>query len=400
MTQMITVEPKMMGNIARSVNPLGCQAMVAADIEYVKAQGTFEGPKKALILGASSSYGLATRIVAAFGAGADTIGVSFERGPKDPSNLGTAGWYNNIYFREQAEAAGLVAKNFIGDAFSTEMKQQVIDYIKNEFGGQVDLVIYSLASPKRVDPATGQAWSSTLKPIGRAVTGRNINLETESLVETTVEAATPEEIEGTIKVMGGEDWALWIDALLAEGALAEGAKTVLYSYIGPSMMDDFYRGGTLGKAKEQAEATALELDKLLKDKLNGQAVVCVSKAVTTKASAVIPTLPLYCCALYRVMQEKGTHETPIMHKDRVLRTMLYGDAPEYDAQGRLRPDSWELDPATQARVSELVAQITPENITSDLTGYDIFRKEFLALNGFLEGVPDTFDYDQIAALQP
>lgn len=399
MTQMITVEPKLMGNIARAVNPLGCQAMVAADIEYVKAQGEFAGPKKALILGGSSSYGLASRIVAAFGSGADTIGVSWERGPKDPSMLGTAGWYNNIYFRQFAEAAGLVAKNFLGDAFSDEMKQQVITYIKEEFGGQVDLVVYSLASPKRTDSA-GTVWSSALKPIGRAVTGRNINLETETLVETTVEAATDEEIEGTIKVMGGEDWELWIEALLAADVLAPGAKTVLYSYIGPAMMDDFYRGGTLGKAKEHAEETAKKLDALLAQKVNGQAVVCVSKAVTTKASAVIPTLPLYCCALYRVMEEKGTHETPIMHKDRFLRTMLYGDAPHYDPEGRLRPDSWELDPETQERVSELVAQITPENITSDLTAYDTFRAEFLALNGFVDGVPATFDYDEIAALRP
>ncbi|MFW8053405.1 enoyl-ACP reductase FabV [Vagococcus fluvialis] len=395
------VEMKLKGNAARSVNPYGCRQEVLNQINYVKEQGTYEGTKKALILGSSSSYGLGSRITAAFGSGADTIGVSFERGPRDENMLGTAGWYNNIFFREFAEKEGLIAKNFIGDAYSLEMKEEVIAYIKESFGGQIDLLVYSLAAPKRTDYKTGITYSSALKPIGQTVSGENINLETEELFTQVIEPATEEEIEGTIKVMGGEDWEWWIELLKEAGCLAEGFKTILYSYIGPDATHAFYHDGSLGKAKEQAEESSKRINELVQD-IKGESILCVSKAVTTKASVVIPILPKYLICLYKVMLEEGTHETPIMHKDRIFRTMLYGNKSEYDEKGRLRPDSWELDEKVQAKVSALMSELTPENFKTDLTSYDLFRKEFLNLNGFeVDGnTVDEIDFEELVTLKP
>ncbi|MEG0285579.1 MAG: trans-2-enoyl-CoA reductase family protein [Vagococcus sp.] len=395
------VEMKLKGNAARSVNPYGCRQEVLNQINYVKEQGTYEGTKKALILGSSSSYGLGSRITAAFGSGADTIGVSFERGPRDENMLGTAGWYNNIFFREFAEKEGLIAKNFIGDAYSLEMKEEVIAYIKESFGGQIDLLVYSLAAPKRTDYKTGITYSSALKPIGQTVSGENINLETEELFTQVIEPAMEEEIEGTIKVMGGEDWEWWIELLKEAGCLAEGFKTILYSYIGPDATHAFYHDGSLGKAKEQAEESSKRINELVQD-IKGESILCVSKAVTTKASVVIPILPKYLICLYKVMLEEGTHETPIMHKDRIFRTMLYGNKSEYDEKGRLRPDSWELDEKVQAKVSALMSELTPENFKTDLTSYDLFRKEFLNLNGFeVDGnTVDEIDFEELVTLKP
>ncbi len=395
------VEMKLKGNMARSVNPYGCKQEVLNQINYVLEEGEYEGPKKVLVLGSSSSYGLGSRITAAFGSHADTIGVSFERGPRDENMLGTAGWYNNIFFKEFAEQAGLIAKNFIGDAYSLEMKEAVIAYIKESFGGKIDLLVYSLAAPKRTDDRTGITYSSALKPIGQQVVGENINLETEELFTQVVEPATEEEIEGTIKVMGGEDWEWWVELLKSEGCLAEGFKTVLYSYIGPEVTHAFYHEGTLGKAKEQTEESSERINEMVQE-IHGESLVCVSKAVTTKASVVIPVLPKYLICLYQVMLEAGTHETPIIHKDRIFRTMLYGNQREYDEKGRLRPDSWELDEEVQRKVSELMAQLTPENFKSDLTAYQLFRKEFFNLNGFeVEGnTIDEVDIDELMSLEP
>lgn len=392
---------KLQGNIARSVNPKGCRQEILNEINYVKSLGTYIGPKKVLILGASSSYGLASRITAAFGSGADTIGVSFERGPKDEMNLGSAGWYNNIFFKEFAEKEGLTAKNFIGDAFSLEMKEQVIEYIKKMFGGKIDLLVYSLASPKRIDSQSKEVWTSAIKPIGKSVSGENINLEKEILVEQTVEAASKKEIEGTKKVMGGEDWEDWVELLKEADVLEEGFKTVLYSYIGPRMTYDFYHEGTLGLAKKHAENSANHINEVLKT-IHGEAIICVSKAVTTKASVVIPILPKYMIALFKVMNDHGKHETPIMHKDRVFREMLYGDSPVYDDFGRLRPDSWELDTDIQKEVEILFNKITSENFKTELTAYELFRKEFLNLNGFeVEGLEDdSFIFDELKQLKP
>lgn len=395
------VEMKLKGNVARAVNPYGCKQEVLNQINYVKEQGAYDGAKKVLVLGASSSYGLASRITAAFGSQADTIGVSFERGPKDETMLGTAGWYNNIFFREFAEKEGLIAKNFIGDAFSLEMKEQVISYIKESFGGKIDLLVYSLAAPKRTDYKTGVTYSSALKPVGQSVTGENINLEKEELFTQVVEAATEEEIEGTVKVMGGEDWEWWIELLKEAGCLADGFKTLLYSYIGPDVTHAFYHDGSLGVAKEQAEESSKRINETIKD-INGQSLICVSKAVTTKASVVIPILPKYLICLYKVMLEEGTHETPIMHKDRVFRTMLYGNEANYDERGRLRPDSWELSDATQEKVNELMSKLTADNFKTDLTAYSLFKKEFLNLNGFeVEGnTIDEVNVEELKAMKP
>ena len=379
---MLTFKQNIRGNVALGVNPLGCKQDVLNQIDYVKSNGTYEGPKKVLIIGASSSYGLATRINLTFGAGADTIGISFEKGPKNERNLGTAGWYNNIAFREEAEKEGLIAKNFVQDAFSHETKQEVIEYIKNEFGGKVDLVVYSLASGVRKDPETGELYKSSIKAIGEPVVGPHINMQNESFYTETLEPADEQEIVDTVNVMGGEDWQLWMEALKEAGVLTEGVLTTNYSYLGTELNHAYYGGGTLGRAKADCDEKAENINQLLAD-INGKAQIVVATAVTTKASSVIPFFPVYCIGLYKVMEEKGTHETPIMHIDRIYRDMIYGDKPEYDEVGRLRPDSWELDSDTQAKTKELIEQLNEENFNSDMTAYDTFFKEFSNLSGFM-----------------
>ena len=370
------------GNVALGVNPLGCKQEVLNQIDYVKSKGHYDAPKKVLIIGASSSYGLATRISLAFGAGADTIGVSFEKGPKSERNLGTAGWYNNIAFREAAEKEGLVAKNFVTDAFSHTAKQEVINYIKNEFGGKVDLVVYSLASGRRTDPDTGVTYTSSIKAIGDKVVGPNINMQKEEFFTDTLEPATEQEIADTVKVMGGEDWELWMKALKEADVLSEGVLTTNYSYLGTELNRPYYGGGTLGQAKADCDVKADNINKLLAD-INGKAQIVVATAVTTKASSVIPFFIVYCIGLYKVMSEEGTHETPIMHQDRIYREMIYGDKPEYDDEGRLRPDSWELDSDTQAETEELIMKLNEDNFNTDMTAYDLFYKEFSNLSGFM-----------------
>ncbi|MFD1471377.1 enoyl-ACP reductase FabV [Companilactobacillus mishanensis] len=399
---MVKISEKLKGNVARSVNPYGCRQEILNQIAYVQGKGHYEGAKKALIIGGSSSYGLASRITAAFGQGADTISVAFERPPKDEKMLGTAGWYNNIYFREEAEKAGLIGKNFNGDCFTQDMKDKVIDYIKKEFGGPIDLLVYSVAAPKRVNPDNpDEVWRSVIKTVGKPVTGENINLQEGKLFEQTVEPATEDEIEATKHVMGGEDWEIWVNELKKAGVLADGFKTILYSYIGPKSTYDFYHEGTLGIAKDAAEESSHKIQKNIDD-INGEALISVSRAVTTKASVVIPIFPLYCLALYKVEEETGTHETPIMHKDRLFRDMVYGGRREVDENGRLRPDAWEQREDIQEKVSKLMAKITPENFNTDLTGYAEFRREFLQINGFeVPGADETeVDLDQLMKLKP
>lgn len=378
----LTFKQNIRGNVALGVNPIGCKQEVLNQIEYVKNKGNYQGPKKVLIIGASSSYGLATRISLAFGAGADTIGLSFEKGPKSEKSLGTAGWYNNIAFREAAEKEGLIAKNFVQDAFSHESKQEVIDYIKKEFGGKVDLVVYSLASGRRADPDTGEVYMSAIKALGEPVVGPHINMQNETFYTETLDPATEQEIEGTIKVMGGEDWQLWMEALKEADVLADGVLTTNYSYLGTELNHPYYGKGTLGLAKSDCDEKAANINKLLSD-INGKAEIVVATAVTTKASSVIPFFPVYCIALYKVMSEKGTHETPIMHQDRIYRDMIYGNKAEYDEEGRLRPDSWELDSDTQAKTKELIYKLNEDNFNSDIAAYDILFKEFSILSGFM-----------------
>lgn len=371
---------QLMGNIARSVNPEGCKNFVEKQIQAVQMNGTYEGPKKVLILGGSSGYGLATRITTAFGAGADTISVAFERGPKE-NLLGSAGWYNQLAFSELAEAEGLVAKNFNGDAFSADMKSAVIEYIRDEFGGQVELVIYSLAAPKRINPATGEVAKSVIKPIGQAVTGLSLSLETQTFFEQTIEPATDAEIAETIDVMGGSDWELWLEGLRDANVLAPTAKTVLYSYIGPECTYPMYTNGTLGRAKADAKLAANRINQWL-TKTDGEALICVSKSVTTKASMVIPTFPVYLIALYEVMKARGLHETPILHKDRFFREMVYGQQRRVDEHGRLRPDSIELNPGIQAQVLAKMQQFSEGAAPIENIGYQILKQEFEQLNGY------------------
>lgn len=397
---MIKFEHKMRGNVSYAVNPIGCKQDVLNQIDYVKAQGHYEGPKKVLIIGASSSYGLASRINLAFGAGADTIGVSFEKGPKSERNLGSAGWYNNIYFKQVAEKEGLIAKNFVQDAFSNQTKQDVIDYIKAEFGGKIDLVVYSLASGIRIDPETGERINSVIKSIGQNVVGPNVNLEKQEFYEQVLEPATEEEIADTVNVMGGEDWLFWMQALKEADVLADGVQTTNYSYLGSDLNKPYYGDGTLGRAKADCDEKAVHINDLLTD-INGKATIIVATAVTTKASSVIPFFPVYCLGLYRVMADNGTHETPIMHIDRTFRDMVYGDKAEYDELGRLRPDSWELDPQVQAQTEALIKEINEGNFNSDKTGYSIFMKEFMNLSGFdVDGyVEEAVTIDDLKALE-
>lgn len=396
------IERNLEGNVSRAAHPYGCRESIIEQINYVKSMGSFKAPQKILILGASSSYGLASRIALAFGAKADTIGVSFERGIVNDEKLATAGWWNNIFFKQEAEKEGLIAKNFIGDAFSDEMREKVIRYIKEEFGGKIDLLIYSLASGRRTEPSSGITYTSVIKPIGEKVSGYGINLEKQQIFKQEIEPANEDEIFQTKKVMGGEDWQIWINKLLDSGVLADGFKTTLYSYIGPEVTQPFYGGGTLGVAKRHTEQTAKELNMLLKERLNGEAVICVSKAVTTKASAVIPIFPIYASALYKVMIEKNIHETPIMHKYRFFKDMLYGNKREIDNDGRLRPDSWEMREDVQREVKEIMDKITPDNF-KEITAVDVFTKEFMQLNGFDF---DNVDYssqvylDELKKLQP
>jgi enoyl-[acyl-carrier protein] reductase/trans-2-enoyl-CoA reductase (NAD+) len=396
------IKPRLIGNVSRAAHPYGCRELLKHQIQFIKSNASYEGAKKALIIGASSGYGLASRISLAFGSKADTIGVSFEHGIVTEKKLGTAGWWNNVYFKEQAETEGLKAKNFNGDAFSNEMKEDVIKYIKDEFGGKIDLLIYSLASGRRTEPSTGITYTSAIKPIGERFTGYTLNIETEEIVETTVEPATEEEINSTVKVMGGEDWELWIKALSDAGVLAEGFKTTLYSYIGPEVTQPIYGSGTLGKAKRHAEETSERLNIFLKERVNGESIICVAKAVTTKASAVIPTFPIYASALYKVMMEKGLHETPTMHIHRFLKDMLYGNKREIDDKGRLRPDSWEMREDIQKEVKEIMDNVTPENF-KDITAADVFIKEFMQLSGFeVEGVNynEDINLEELQKLQP
>lgn len=389
----VVIKSEFKGAVSKNPHPLGCKEAVRRQIEYIKDHGKFNGPKKVLIIGASSGYGLATRIAAAFGSGADTIGVSFELGISD-KRIGTAGWWNNIWFKQFAEEKGLKAKNFVGDAFGDKMKQEVIDYIKKEFGGKVDLIVYSLAAGRRTDPKDGKTYTSALKNRDHEISAPTIDMATQKLVMSKMEKATQADIDNTVKVMGGEDWKLWIEALKEAKVLAEGCITTSYSYEGPHAMYDIYEGGTIGAAKRDLEEKALEINEMLKP-LKGESFVAVAKALVTKASAYIPLFPIYCSILYKVMKENGTHEDCIAQIQRFMADMVYGDKRVVDNKGRVRPDNLEMDPAVQAKVEEVMATINDSNLmqNSDFAG---FRQEFLELNGFDF---DNVDYDQPVDLE-
>lgn len=377
------VTPKIRGFICTTAHPDGCAANVQSQIDYVKSLPALANPpKKVLVIGASTGYGLASRIVPAFGGGAATIGVFFEK-PGVENKTGSAGWYNSVAFEKAAAAEGLYAKSFNGDAFSNEIKETVIRAIKADLG-QVDCIVYSLASPRRTDPTDGETYKSVLKPIGQSYSQKNVNTDTGEVSPVTIEPASDEEIAHTIKVMGGEDWELWIEALSGAGVLADGFKTVAYSYIGPDLTYPIYTNGTIGRAKEHLEESAA--------RINGQfgddtAYVSVNKALVTQASSAIPVVPLYISLLYKVMKEKGLHEGTIEQIQRLFSDHLAsGGKPTVDDHRRIRIDDWEMREEIQKAVAEAWEKVTTDNLSeiSDFSGY---KKEFLRLFGFgLEGV--------------
>lgn len=385
------VTPKIRGFICTTAHPTGCAKHVADQIAVVKAGGHLEGgPKKVLVIGSSTGYGLASRIAAAFGSGAATIGVFFEK-PAEADRCGTAGWYNSAAFEHEAKAAGLYARSFNGDAFSDAMKAEVIAAIKADLG-QVDCVIYSLASPRRTHPKTGEVFKSVLKPIGGTYTNKNLNTGTGVVNEVTLETANEDEIAQTVAVMGGEDWEMWMDDLQKAGVLAQGVKTVAYSYIGPELTWPIYKNGTIGRAKEDLERAQRALDAKLAP-LGGKAWVSVNKALVTQASSAIPVVPLYISLLYKVMKADGTHEDCIEQMDRLFRDRLYGGSPQPDEAGRIRVDDWEMAPAVQKLVDDRWKIVNTENFSEfgDFAGY---QSSFLRLFGFgLDGVDYDADVD-------
>jgi enoyl-[acyl-carrier protein] reductase / trans-2-enoyl-CoA reductase (NAD+) len=390
------IKPKVRGFMCVTTHPSGCDANVKRQINFVKQAGAINNhPKRVLVIGASTGYGLASRISAAFGASASTLGVFFEK-PGTERKPGTAGWYNSAAFHRYAEAEGLYAKSINGDAFSDPIKAQVIETIKADLG-QVDLVVYSLASPRRQHPKTGELFSSTLKPIGQSVTQRCVNTDKKIIEEVTIEAANEEEITNTVAVMGGEDWEMWIDALADAGVLAEGAKTTAYTYIGEKITWDIYWHGTIGQAKQDLDRRVKSIRQRLAP-LNGDARVSVLKAVVTQASSAIPVMPLYLALLFKVMKAEGTHEGCIEQVYGLLKDSLYGAEPYQDDEGRLRADRFELADHVQAEVESLWQQVDSDNLMtiSDFAGY---QREFMQLFGFeLDGVDYQADVDTLVPI--
>lgn len=381
------LKPMVRNNICLNAHPLGCAKETARQIEYVKkhadSYARLKGPKAVLVVGCSTGYGLASRIAAAFGFGCPTVGVSFERSPSD-TKTGTPGWYDNRAFEEAAKASGLPAITLDGDAYAKDMKARVVQAAR-DLGIKFDLVIYSLASPVRTDPETGVMYKSVIKPIGGAYRGRNVDMFTSALSFAEVQGATAEEAANTVKVMGGEDWELWMSALAAEGVLAPNATTVAYSYIGPELSWAIYRDGTIGKAKDNLEESAKSLNKAAKNGL--RAFVSINKAVVTRSSAVIPVIPLYISILFKVMKERGIHEDCVAQMDRLFRERLYSGSPvPLDGEGRIRLDELEMGAQVQAEVSSRMAKINESNL-SELADVAGFRSEFLRIHGFeVDGV--------------
>ncbi|HEY9755732.1 MAG TPA: enoyl-ACP reductase FabV [Oculatellaceae cyanobacterium] len=384
----VVIKPKIRGFICITSHPTGCTAHVQEQIDYVKKNSPIEGaPKNVLVIGSSTGYGLASRIVAAFGGKAKTLGVFFEKLP-DGSKPATAGWYNSEAFAKKAAEAGLYAKNINGDAFSDEIKEQAIAAIKADMG-QVDLVVYSLASPRRTHPKTKVTYNSALKPIGQTFTAKTLDTDKDLVKEVTIEPGNQQDLDDTVAVMGGEDWKMWMDALSTAGVLAKGATTVAYSYIGPKVTWPIYKDGTIGRAKADLEGTARDITEKFKAQ-DIHAYVSINKALVTQASSAIPVVPLYVSLLYKVMKAKGLHEGCIEQMYRLFADHLYNNhKPSLDSEGRIRVDDKEMQDDVQKEVEDLWPQVTTENLKS-ISDYDGYRKEFLRLFGF--GFPGV-DYD-------
>ncbi|KAA1151194.1 trans-2-enoyl-CoA reductase family protein [Pseudoalteromonas sp. FUC4] len=384
----MVIKPKIRGFICTNAHPAGCAEHVQEQINYVKQQGALKSaPKNVLVIGASTGYGLASRITAAFGGGAKTLGIFFEKEGTE-RKTGSAGWYNTAAFQDAAGEAGLWSKNINGDAFSNEIKQKAIDTIKADLG-KVDCIIYSLASPRRTDPNSGEVFSSTLKPIGNAVTTKNLNTSKREIDEITVEAANQDDIDNTIKVMGGEDWEMWIDALKEADVLADNFKTTAYTYIGKELTWPIYGHATIGKAKEDLDRATAAIKESTKD-LNGEAYVSSLNAVVTQASSAIPIMPLYISALFKVMKADGTYEGTIEQIHALFSENLYGESPRFDDGGHLFQNYKELEDDVQARVQAVWDKVDTSSI-DELTDYVGYHNEFLRLFGF--GI-DSVDYDQ------
>ena len=390
------IEPRMRGFICLTAHPTGCAQNVKNQINYIKSKGAIAGPKKVLVIGASTGFGLASRITSAFGSNAATIGVFFEK-PASEGKTASPGWYNSAAFENEAHQAGLYAKSINGDAFSKEVKQQTIDLIKSDLG-QVDLVIYSLASPVRMHPETGVLHRSSLKPIGATFTNKTVDFHTGNVTQVSIEPAVQEDIDNTVVVMGGEDWSMWIEAMKSANVLAPGATTIAYSYIGPSVTEAVYRKGTIGRAKDHLEATAFTISDSLAS-LGGKAYVSVNKALVTQASSAIPVIPLYISLLYNIMKAQGIHEGCIEQIQRLFSERLYTGATVLtDDKGRIRIDDWEMRLDVQEQVAKLWLEATTESLPNlgDLAGY---KQDFLNLFGFgFEGVNYLADENELVAI--
>jgi enoyl-[acyl-carrier protein] reductase/trans-2-enoyl-CoA reductase (NAD+) len=392
----MVIKPRVRGFMCITTHPTGCAANVQSQIDYVQSNGSLtNGPKKVLVIGASTGYGLASRITSAFASDAATLGLFFEKEGTE-KKPGTAGWYNSAAFHDAAQAKGLYAKSINGDAFSDDVKQITIDTIKADLG-QVDLVVYSLASPRRQHPKTGEVHMSTLKPIGKDVVQQGVDTDKGIIKEFAIGQASQEEIDNTVAVMGGEDWQMWISALSDAGVLAPGCKTTAYTYVGEQVTRDIYWDGTIGQAKKDLDLKVIGIRQQIQ-RVNGDARVSVLKAVVTQASAAIPVMPLYLGLLFKVMKQEGTHEGCIEQIDLLFRESLYGTKPYQDEEGRLRADYKEIEPHVQAEVEKLWANINDENLfeISDMQGY---KDEFLRLFGFgIDGVDYDADVNQVVKI--
>jgi enoyl-[acyl-carrier protein] reductase/trans-2-enoyl-CoA reductase (NAD+) len=386
----------MRGFICLTAHPKGCEQNIKNQIAYIKSKGEIAGAKRVLVIGSSTGFGLASRITSAFGSNAATIGVFFEKPPTE-GKTASPGWYNSAAFENEATKAGLYAKSINGDAFSNEVKQQTIDLIKADLG-QIDLVVYSLASPVRMHPTTGVLHRSVLKPIGNTFSDKTVDFHSGKVSEISITPCEADDIENTVTVMGGEDWEMWIKALQDQNLLADNAITVAYSYIGPEVTEAVYRKGTIGKAKDHLEATAFSITDALSD-INGKAYVSVNKALVTQASSAIPVIPLYISLLYKIMKAEGIHEGCIEQIQRLYQQRLYtGNPIPTDEKGRIRIDDWEMRPDVQEKVTQLWSQVTTETLPEigDLEGY---RKDFYHLFGFdFKGVDYLADTNEMVAV--
>ena len=391
------IRPKVRGFVCITTHPVGCALNVDEQIAHVRTQGSIGGgPRNVLVIGASTGYGLASRVTAAFGCGASTVGVFLER-PPAPNRPATAGWYNSAAFERDARTAGLRALSVNGDAFSDAVKVRTVDLLKDTLG-PLDLVVYSLAAPKRTHPRSGETAKSVLKPIGTVYHGKTLDTDKAEVKPVTIEPASDQEIAETISVMGGEDWEMWIDALDAAGLLADGCRSVAYTYIGPELTWPIYWEGTIGRAKDHLDRTAGVLDARLRAR-GGRAVVSVMKAVVTQASSAIPVVPLYMSILCKEMKERGTHEGTIEQVQRLFATRLYGPKGiVVDDTGRVRMDDWEMRPAIKEAVNAVWPRVSTENLR-ELTDFDGYQREFLRLFGFgLEGVDYGADVDPMVPI--